>query len=210
MDIMPPDNQLPPHHAPTGLKLWLAVFGVVLVIALGYLVWAQNTAPDTTDYSTAVTKKTTANETADWKTYTNSTFGFSIKYPTRLVSEISDWEFKELPVSGVDNLLLSVGFRPSTLKEDYRWGANVYGKATGLESLIKDIGDQFSDRKEKRETITVGGMVATLVTVTTPSMTDWVDREVFIESGDYIFSIGNGAVNQSEFDLFYKSFRLTE
>lgn len=84
---MPPENQLPPHHAPTGLKLWLTVFAVVLVIALGYLVWAQNTAPDTTDNSAAVTKDTTTkttttNSTADWETYTDSDLGFSIKHPS--------------------------------------------------------------------------------------------------------------------------------
>lgn len=81
MDIMPPDNQLPPHHAPTGLKLWLAVFAVVLVVALSYLVWASNTAPDTTDNSAVVTKKTTTDETADWKMFTDTTTGFTFIYP---------------------------------------------------------------------------------------------------------------------------------
>ena len=87
MDIMPPDNQLPPHHAPTGLKLWLAIFAVVLVVALGYLVWASNTAPDTTDNSAATVKKSTTIETiktttgADKTTLTDTKFGFSITYP---------------------------------------------------------------------------------------------------------------------------------
>lgn len=89
MDIMPPENQLPPHHAPTGLKLWLAVFGVVLVIALGYLVWVQNSAPDTTDYSAnktinelaTVEKGTFTKGTDGFTTYTNTNLGFSFKYP---------------------------------------------------------------------------------------------------------------------------------
>lgn len=91
---MPPDNQLPPHHAPTGLKFWLTVFAIVLVVALSYLVWVSNTTPDTTD-SSAVTKKTTAStpstssttpsttktdNTDSWKTYTNSEYGFTLTF----------------------------------------------------------------------------------------------------------------------------------
>lgn len=84
MDIMPPDNQLPPHHAPTGLKLWLAVFAVVLVVALSYLVWASNTAPDTTDNSSSVVKKTAAETgpvptTSD--TFIDKSLGFSFVFP---------------------------------------------------------------------------------------------------------------------------------
>ncbi|MDP3993008.1 MAG: hypothetical protein Q8Q05_02245 [bacterium] len=97
MDIMPPDNQLPPHHAPTGLKLWLAVFGVVLVIALGYLVWAQNTAPDTTDNSAATVKKTatTSDETADWKTHSDIEFSFYFKYPPTWVLDKRGTDYKD-------------------------------------------------------------------------------------------------------------------
>ena len=51
---------LPSHHAPAGLKLWLAIFAIVLIGALSYLVWAQNTAPDTTDNSAFATEKTVA------------------------------------------------------------------------------------------------------------------------------------------------------
>ena len=105
MDIMPPDNQAPPHHAPTGLKLWLAIFAVVLVVALSYLVWASNTAPDTTDNS-AATKKTTTNETADWKTYTGTYLSF--KYPT-------DWK---LVTTGLnDTNLLAQLTSPETQKK---------------------------------------------------------------------------------------------
>ncbi len=92
MDIMPPDNQLPPHHAPTGLKLWLAIFAIVLVVALAYLVWASNTAPDTTDNSATTVKKTataTTDETADWKTYADTKTGFSFKVPATLKIEDS-------------------------------------------------------------------------------------------------------------------------
>jgi len=85
MDIMSPENQLPPHHAPAGLKIWLAVFGVVLVVALAYLVWASNTTPDTTDNS--ATKKATVS-TADWKTYTNTKYNYSVSTRVTGVLEV--------------------------------------------------------------------------------------------------------------------------
>lgn len=79
---------LPPHHAPTSLRTLLLIFGVLVVVALGYLVWAQNSDPDATDYSATSVKKTetetetaVTDETADWKTYAHEKNKFSIKYP---------------------------------------------------------------------------------------------------------------------------------
>ena len=70
------------EHATTSLKVLLLVFAIVLVGALAYLVWAQNTAPDTTDNSAATTKKTTAaDEAAGWKTYTDSVAKLTFQYP---------------------------------------------------------------------------------------------------------------------------------
>ena len=83
------------EHATTSLKVLLLVFAIVLVGALSYLVWASNTAPDTTDNSAATTKKTTTNTpststttpsttktdgTDSWKTYTNSDYGFTLTF----------------------------------------------------------------------------------------------------------------------------------
>ena len=83
------------EHATTSLKVVLLVFAIVLVGALAYLVWAQNTAPDTTDNSAVVTKKSTAgtppttsttpsttktDSTDSWKTYTNSDYGFTLTF----------------------------------------------------------------------------------------------------------------------------------
>lgn len=53
------------EHATTSLKVLLLVFAIVLVGALAYLVWASNTAPDTTDNSAVVTKKTESTASVD-------------------------------------------------------------------------------------------------------------------------------------------------
>jgi len=75
-------NEVHTEHeqATVSLKVVLLIFAIVLIGALAYLVWAANTAPDTTDNS-AATKKTTTSETVDWKTYTNTTMSYSVKYP---------------------------------------------------------------------------------------------------------------------------------
>lgn len=78
------------EHATTSLKVLLLVFAIVLVGALAYLVWAQNTAPDTTDNSTAVSKtatpstSTTTDKLSGLKTYSNSKYGFSFSYSNAL------------------------------------------------------------------------------------------------------------------------------
>lgn len=45
------------EHASTSLKVVLLIFVITLVAALGYLVWAFMSDPDTTDYSAANVKK---------------------------------------------------------------------------------------------------------------------------------------------------------
>ena len=74
--------ELPAHHVSPSMKVIMLVFAVVLIATLGWLVWDNNTTPDTTDSSAPkVTKTTTTtDETADWKTYTSS-YGYSVKYP---------------------------------------------------------------------------------------------------------------------------------
>lgn len=87
---------LPPHHVHPSLKFVMLVFAVILIGALGYLVYDQRTAPDATDYSAPSVKKnteqaaetptdkttTTTDETANWKTYNNNLYGFGFKFPS--------------------------------------------------------------------------------------------------------------------------------
>ena len=75
------------EHASVSLKVLLLIFGVLLAVTLGYMVWDQNTASDATDNSAPKVKEeattettTTADETADWKTYTNSDYGFTLTF----------------------------------------------------------------------------------------------------------------------------------
>lgn len=97
------------EHASVSLKVILLVFAVILVGVLGYLVWDFNNTPDTTDYSSTITKKTETtqteetDETASWETYTNSLLGFSIKYPNTLGVYTLGGEGPDSPVEAATN-----------------------------------------------------------------------------------------------------------
>ena len=56
------------------------------------------------------------------------------------------------------------------------------------------------------------GKTATLVVVTTKMLGEgkWIAQTVYIENGDKLYVIGNGAFTYSEFPQFYKSFKFTK
>lgn len=72
------------EHASLNLKVLLLVFAVILIAALGLLVWQQNhSAADSQDEAQLHPKKTAtvSVDTSTWKTYSNSTYNFSYLYP---------------------------------------------------------------------------------------------------------------------------------
>lgn len=145
----------------------------------------------------APTPTATTDKTAGWQTHTDNTASYSIKYP-------KGWR-------KVDFGEGSVGVGPADVGEDVKWGVWVYdSSATSIDTIISEFGKQFADRKEKREEVVIsaGGqnIKATKVTVTTPQLSDWYSVNIVFDHRGKIFSIGNGAVKDSDFDLFYNSF----
>jgi len=70
---------------------WIIVAAAVVLLFGGALSWAYYNEPNDYDYSnggTLARQKTEVDETADWKTYTNDTYGYSGKYP-------KDWTFDD-------------------------------------------------------------------------------------------------------------------
>ncbi len=77
--------QLPPHHASKTLKFLLLILAVVLLVALGLLVWRQNhSAADSQDEAQLHPKKaaTTVDPTADWKVFISTVVNLTFKYPS--------------------------------------------------------------------------------------------------------------------------------
>lgn len=224
-----PDNQpVPTSEKP---KINYLVIGVVILFCFvifgfgGYYLGKQSsnnsrgleqgsnqptpyTSPTTTVNSptpeNSIDPSATSDKTSTWNTYTNAQQGFSIKYPKKIAKYPDSWQYEEYDSASTD---FSIGFgTPSSKSGGYIWGVRVYTNKD-MEELIKQMGSQFADRKESRQNITVDGVPALLVTVTTNQYNDWISKEVYIKKGDKTYSIGNGAVELSEFDDFYNSFK---
>ncbi|MDO8471815.1 MAG: hypothetical protein Q7S64_01520 [bacterium] len=208
----------------SGFTVIEAVIIVVLiaVVAAGIAMTKKKTAttePTTTPTATEATKTETKTTTsaktdkmADWKTYSNTKYGFSIKYPkfdsTGAVSGggNEEWIAKEFS-GGATRAYISFG-PPGSAQGGYVWGLLVTAGTT-IEKQIAGQGDQWSDRKESRSTVTLDGLSATVVTVTTASQTDWTSKTVYFEKDDNIYEISTSAITSS-FDNFYKSFQFTK
>ncbi len=156
----------------------------------------------------------TTDPTTNWKTYINTKFGFSIKYP-------DGWRV----VDSLDNPgpMNSVSFGPKQIGEDTLWGVVFYKKPDySLDKIINDIGTQFSDRKQTKEAITVGGISATKVVTTTQQYVDWYHVMIIYENSEGFFAVNNGAIKDrnlpfnrgvpvgTTFEQFYSSFKFTK
>lgn len=85
------------NHATTSLKVLLLVFAVLLVGALGYMVYQQNTEPDTADYSAPkITAKKTTTDTTKADTSELIACGDTNKYGFELAFESALWKDYEV------------------------------------------------------------------------------------------------------------------
>jgi hypothetical protein len=128
---------------------------------------------------------------------------FTIQYP-------NGWEARA-DISLSDLASETVTFSSSEMIGDNMWSVLLYNSnSTGMDTLIAKMGDQYSDRKETRERITVAGKQATRVTITTDTITGWKHVQIFFEDGDILYAINDGASRNLEFQTFYNSFRFIE
>lgn len=128
----------------------------------------------------------------NWLTYTDEQHGFRIKHP-------QGWD----AISNGD----SVFFGPPESKfGGYVWGIDLVSYSN-LQEAYKDQGKQFSDRKIRNQSVKVGdGIDGNLITVTTDQWDNWISKKVYFEFNEQQFSIGNGAIDDPQFDAFYGSF----
>jgi len=140
-----------------------------------------------------------------WQTY-RSSYGFEIQYPPawKIVSEAGDGK------AGYPGWVVSFG-TGTFGNQGYDGELFVFAyekSSTNVEQYIKDMGKQFSDRQEKRGNITINGISAVKVVVTTPSVPTWDYEAVIIEQQNRFYVMHNGAVKRDSFTDFYKSFKL--
>ncbi|OGY91286.1 MAG: hypothetical protein A3B31_00835 [Candidatus Komeilibacteria bacterium RIFCSPLOWO2_01_FULL_53_11] len=150
--------------------------------------------------------KTTDTEVpADWKTYTNGEYGFSIKYP-------ADWT---VGPQGTDftGTLPSVPFYSPDLRGDARFAILMRDEnEVTMDVLIEEVGEQWgANRREVRESLVINGVNATEITVTdsTNEFPGWYGEDVFLQHNGTIFQISNGAIDSDTFKPFYNSIVFT-
>ncbi|MBA7493662.1 Foldase protein PrsA [subsurface metagenome] len=137
-------------------------------------------------------------KTIDWQIFTDSKAGYTIKYP-------SDWRRVDF-----EN---GIGVGPQEIREDILWGLWFYDSSQKSKyGIIREIGRQFYEtgRFEERENIRFNNIQALKIIVTPSQYPDWYSESIIIEYGGKIFRIGNGAVKDDKFELFYKSFKFIE
>lgn len=140
---------------------------------------------------------------ASGRLYNNEQFGFAVTQP-------SGWDLYQETNSSA-SFGQSKNF--STHGYDGEWFIAVFDAAKyGKEDYIQTMGDQFTDRREQREQVTINGRAATKVTVTTPSVADWVYQAILIEGNlqheKFLYVVHNGAIPNELFNAFYETFRL--
>ncbi len=145
----------------------------------------------------------------DCGTY-QSNYRFEIQCPNDW-EVFSEFDSKNATVNGVP-VVFRAAFGPKGPEGDGYDGVFfvfVYNKSFAItEKIVKGMGQQFNDRQEKREHITINGSSATRVVITTPSIPYWYLEEVIIDSQNYIYQIHNGAAKNDLFVKFYESFKL--
>lgn len=153
-------------------------------------------------------------EFKDWKTYRNEEHGFEIKYP-------KEWEVAE-----IDNLIVLRNLnRPSKgpgdidgdifisilEKSEFPWGLREYDKnLSPIDVYINTFGNQFSDRKVIKKDVIINDTKALRVTVTTPTLPDWISEDLLFDTNSKIISISNGAVYLPDFDKILSTFKFIE
>lgn len=146
------------------LKWLLIILAVIVVLGGGYLLYAKygkSSTGTTTTSSPTATKPTTSNSssttspstTADWKTYTNSTYGYSIKYP----STYSAKEWADTIKSGAaaepnKDLLSVMGFGKNSKLGDYEVSITVTNDTLERRRTLACY-ELNTDRKETETTI---------------------------------------------------------
>lgn len=138
------------------------------------------------------------NAPQEWVSYTSTNYNLSFFYP-------KGWKVEDI-ISEEQAAYSVIGLTPPNMSEDFQWGILVHeSSATTIDKIIADIGDQFTDRQVEKEKITVNGLSATKVLVTTATIPTWYAETIIITKDKMIYQVNNGAIKDDKFETFYKS-----
>lgn len=178
--------------------------------------WAKNGLPASVEANLGIARQIADSirpynaspvvENSDWQTYIDEGGKFTIQYPRRLKGDTENWVVAKNP-EAVGGALFGT---PASATGGYIWGVFAGKQVADLEKKIAGEGDQWADRQESRTNVTIDGVPAILVTVTTASQPDWISKVVYVTKGDMLYTITNGAIPADEFTEYYESFKFTD
>ena len=206
----------------------VGVIAVVAGIIAGALYWyfvineEETTTTETTKVSTPSSKQATPSakkekdETADWKTYTNSSLGFSIKYP-------SGWYTKETPSNPSSPLTyasisekttsdVNSGFVLTVTADSDEFLEKEYNETKKLEiskatSGVIDSGPHVVERLPNTKVDNLTGLVWTEKPEGENSTVPY-NQTVYVKKGTKFYKIWTTAETQTDFNTYQKKFNL--
>jgi mannitol-specific phosphotransferase system IIBC component len=142
--------------------------------------------------------KVDENAPQEWVSYTSANYNLSFFYP-------KGWSIND-SISTEVHTYIGIALTPPTMTGDFQWGIQFYKSSdTTVDKIINNMGKQFTDREVVKEKITINGLPATKVVVTTATIPDWYSEAVVITKDKMIYEIGNGAIKDDKFATFYNS-----
>lgn len=134
----------------------------------------------------------------EWVNYNSINYNLSFFHP-------KGWSINDV-VSNELGSFSGIGLTSPAVTGDFQWVILAYqDSATTVDKIIADMGKQFTDRQVSKEKITVNGLSATKVLVTTATIPEWYSEAVIITKDKMIYQLGNGAIKDDKFTTFYQS-----
>ena len=215
-------QQMPPQMggAQPKVRSWIWIVLIVVVLAgAGYFGWyyfmgpGKKTTTTSTPTSTTTTPSTSTTtnsttSTADWKTYTNSKYSFSVKYPTAFTTQEA--------TSTVDQTFQVDFINPdvSGIKGGY-WQIAVCQKSAScsVDKLSESLTTSYPEISENSK-VSFNSINATKIVAKNNTMY-FTEAYILFDNNNYVFRINNNAQSQESssdqrFENFYKSFQVTQ
>ncbi|OGD57328.1 hypothetical protein A2V71_00715 [Candidatus Berkelbacteria bacterium RBG_13_40_8] len=190
---VPPSPEWNPAGAKkkTGALKWLLTSLVIVVLgaaAFFYYVYIYKKAQPTT------TTTPDTSETANWQTYKNTIYGYSLKYP-------EGWEVDEKDVADVK---FSKKPKDATLASDQKILFEVKSASTGKGTKTADwVKDELKDTPYSAAESLLGGKEAITITQTSDQT-----QEVFLIADDTKYRLLQAEGTKEDFGKIVKTFKL--
>jgi|SRR3989344_1463774 len=201
----PPAPQEPPQEASYGKKNWIKWLLIIIIVAIlssaaTFLIATSQVGKQPPPTPTVMQPTPTPDPTANWKTYTNQTYGFTIKYPPTF--SIEDVSSKSPPFSiFIKDTTIQVPFEGGTMINPYIL-VDIKPEKLSLDDYLATYPNLKVQEKK-----TINGTVFTKVEVTMGI----TQPPMYLASiNGNILGISNFYLNEQTFDQIFSTFKFTD